>query len=1004
MSSPFIEYFQVQTSSAPFYGERRGPINLTVPKIGADPVRSTMGKVWVAGSTIDIPNDRGSHLRTRRSILTNFYALNNPTDINYVGVKLVKQTEQDRKEDFIKRIYLTNTFLEEGGIEDTNSLGTPRPLNPSQKGKVETRQDFTIMPSVMLPEAAGRVAFGSNPPGVDAPSYWDSHKAWISFVTGTIHNSSFEDHAFDYRSVFKELTLSNISNINLNNNRPFISIEPKYNFSIPPYEGSIADVTSSLLPNLYSFMSEAGSFLDINNSRFKQHIDLAGMIRDTIYQDIITVTNNYSSRQPPSFGGTSRINASKTGERDFGQHFENFANATTQTAFNSAQINQLSNAYKEIVFPSSHLAEFQNTKERETRFPMNIKLEFSTDQQSKVGEMLEKNNLFSYLINNIIFKETSIYDIEKMSYSNNRNIATAPTSSRALVDFYDAIDPTLQPRGRDFRNKLPDLNLQQDLRFLPSIVLGENNDESRKSYYPGLDPTISSTYSVFLDGIADRVEDATRSYEKILKGEKAPSETLFYSLSRKVVGQPGFEQRMWFPVTAKLDKIKYIDTQVKYNTPYRYVLIAWKLVFGNTLDYRYKEVTSERLKEIAENRLLPATPPGRGSIVEDNSTPLGSPELSTFSEPVAGTGELPARQQRTRQQRDEERRRQALASRNAAPVTSAESSPLGLGGPGSAPPSEQPVTSGGPIPLVTSPNPQFPILINPNQRAADLCLFNTTSLKLVAVPVYDSLQDFPEGIRVLDKPPIAPNVNVIPFKGVDDKIQIWLNGAVGDMMLPDIRIYDDELTERNSLTGSDGRINFKSDDAAKSFQIFRITKRPSSYQDFREMREPIIVDTIGADAASYVDTIKSNRKYYYTFRSVDVHGHTSNPSPVYEVELVQDDENVFSLINIIDLDAEPVRQKKKPGRKFIKIEPSFIQLNLNNDELSNFENLADEDVPLYVGEYDKRMSTQNVFGNDTKYKIRLTSKKNGKKIDLNVKFKINYESSTKDFSPFEIIN
>ncbi len=953
---------------------------------------------------------------------------------------MVKQTEQDRKEDFIKRIYLTNTFLEEGGIEDANSLGTPRPLNPSQKGKVETRQDFTIMPSVMLPEAAGRVAFGSNPPGVDAPSYWDSHKAWISFVTGTIHNSSFEDHAFDYRSVFKELTLSNISNINLNNNRPFISIEPKYNFSIPPYEGSIADVTSSLLPNLYSFMSEAGSFLDINNSRFKQHIDLAGMIRDTIYQDIITVTNNYSSRQPPSFGGTSRINASKTGERDFGQHFENFANATTQTAFNSAQINQLSNAYKEIVFPSSHLAEFQNTKERETRFPMNIKLEFSTDQQSKVGEMLEKNNLFSYLINNIIFKETSIYDIEKMSYSNNRNIATAPTSSRALVDFYDAIDPTLQPRGRDFRNKLPDLNLQQDLRFLPSIVLGENNDESRKSYYPGLDPTISSTYSVFLDGIADRVEDATRSYEKILKGEKAPSETLFYSLSRKVVGQPGFEQRMWFPVTAKLDKIKYIDTQVKYNTPYRYVLIAWKLVFGNKLDYRYKEVTSERLKEIAENRLLPPTPPGRGSIVEDNSTPLGSPELSTFSEPAAGTGDgqAPPRAQvdttlsltppttfvggtatattdplpPTRAEVDTEfsltppraevDTEFSLTPRRAEVDT--ESSPLGLGGPGSAPPSEQPVTSGGPIPLVTSPNPQFPILINPNQRAADLCLFNTTSLKLVAVPVYDSLQDFPEGIRVLDKPPIAPNVNVIPFKGVDDKIQIWLNGAVGDMMLPDIRIYDDELTERNSLTGSDGRINFKSDDAAKSFQIFRITKRPSSYQDFREMREPIIVDTIGADAASYVDTIKSNRKYYYTFRSVDVHGHTSNPSPVYEVELVQDDENVFSLINIIDLDAEPVRQKKKPGRKFIKIEPSFIQLNLNNDELSNFENLADEDVPLYVGEYDKRMSTQNVFGNDTKYKIRLTSKKTGKKIDLNVKFKINYESSTKDFSPFEIIN
>jgi len=951
MTSPFIINFQVQTSSAPFYNERDNPINITTVDGERDNVRSTLGKIWYNGLWNDPLYEHPGQLFNNRII---FYTHNGRKHTT-TGIKLVKFDPPDQKKPFINRIYLSSD-LKVGSIED--SLGTPVPIgNPTF---VSTKQDFTIMP------AGGQIYqdYASvTLPNIDPPDYWYDHTAWIDLVTQNIANSTFEDHAIEYNSIRNEKRFSQTAGSNSPGDKPFISIDPSYNFNISRYEENIVDVTASLLPNLYTYLSETGSFLDTSNSRFKQHIELAGMIEDSVYQDILRLSRNRSARNPPSRGGRSIINARKVGERDYGQHFENFAEAITQTSFGSRQVQQLANVYKEIIFPASQFRELQNTQEIEKQFPMNIKIEFSTDISPRyiVGRTRQKN-LYSYLINNIIFKEPGAYDIEKTSYKNMSDIDSRVTSSRAFIDFDYIMDEGVYSERKEVTERMGaprgDYELQQNLQFLSSIILGKNDDESALGYYPGHARFYDR--KDFVDIIKLYVNRQTRTYKEMLKGDKAYSETLFYSLSRKVLGQTGYEQRIWFPNITP-DNIKYIDTQVKYNTPYRYVLLAWKLVIGNKLDYRLKDVTSDALMRQA------AQPPPPRTSTGPSRLPAMPPGANPPPDVFGGGGAAPPSGQ---------------------PVTSAESSPFEVFG--------ETVT--------TSPNPQFPILINPNQRAADICLFNETSMKLVAVPIYDSLQDFPEGIRVLDKPPIAPNVNIIPYKGVPDKIQIWLNGAVGDEILPDIRIYENELEERNSLLDSNGMINFNSDDAAKTFQVFRISKKPSSYGDFREMREPIVVDTVGADASGYIDTIRPNRKYYYTFRSVDVHGHTSNPSPVYEVELVQDGENVFSIIRIVDMDEEPEKQKFKPGRKFIKIAPSFNQMNLDNAELSKFEELEDARVPLSVTQYDKKMAAQSIFGTDTKYKIRLTSKKTGKKIDLNVKFKINYRSSVEDFEIFEIIN
>ena len=54
----------------------------------------------------------------------------------------------------------------------------------------------------------------------------------------------------------------------------------------------------------------------------------------------------------------------------------------------------------------------------------------------------------------------------------------------------------------------------------------------------------------------------------------------------------------------------------------------------------------------------------------------------------------------------------------------------------------------------------------------------------------------------------------------------------------------------------------------------------------------------------FEESVLPNTKYYYTFRSVDVHGHMSNPTPIYQVELIDADGAIYPLVNIYEMNSE----------------------------------------------------------------------------------------------------
>ena len=129
-------------------------------------------------------------------------------------------------------------------------------------------------------------------------------------------------------------------------------------------------------------------------------------------------------------------------------------------------------------------------------------------------------------------------------------------------------------------------------------------------------------------------------------------------------------------------------------------------------------------------------------------------------------------------------------------------------------------------------------------------------------------------------------------------------------------------------------------------------------------------------------------------RSADIHGHLSYPSPVYKVQMVNDSGAIYPLIEVVELSPprEP-KMKMKEFKKFMQLVPKlahkmvdYAQSGLLDSEGSLLRSPEGFDNSINLGVVEPKL-----FGKDTagrKFKIRLTSKQTGKKIDLNVTFKV----------------
>lgn len=287
-------------------------------------------------------------------------------------------------------------------------------------------------------------------------------------------------------------------------------------------------------------------------------------------------------------------------------------------------------------------------------------------------------------------------------------------------------------------------------------------------------------------------------------------------------------------------------------------------------------------------------------------------------------------------------------------------------------------------------------------------------------PVVEMPYSAPMITCIQDDLPLPPNIQFVPFMGINNKLLVLLNSNTGVYHARPVVVLEKDLeklvdifanqkgvvyttqTLNNLLNTAPPRameaaLAYEADDPVKKYEIFRMTELPTSYRDFANGLNPIATPTgnisIGKDstAASYIDTISPNIKYYYCARAVDMHDNFSNPSFVYEIQLVDNEGQVYIISKTIAFESQIKRSNTKAGRRFVYIEPALHQLTLGGPSTwggllpSPLDTITADDIPQdeILGQYHGG-PTDSLWGKT--FRLRFTSKKTSRKFDLNITF------------------
>ena len=420
-------------------------------------------------------------------------------------------------------------------------------------------------------------------------------------------------------------------------------------------------------------------------------------------------------------------------------------------------------------------------------------------------------------------------------------------------------------------------------------------------YGPGCSegPTVSTAggFKELIMAFEKVINQNSRSYFEMINGKLAYCETLAYKVDKYRVHDNDIStsdddvlgdliQSFYFPNIRALDKIKYVDTQVKYGVKYKYVVYAYNLVIGN--QYCYENI------------------------------PLG-PSDKDGSRPLPWTHPFYAHQ--------------------------------------------------------------------------------FVSAKIIETPYYEF-----ETAQVRDLPPVFPEIETVPFKGINNKIRFLMQTQnVKYAFNPDqgsvkLWINEDEDKPRYRLQREfqqrpTGPIVFGSDDTEITFEIYRMTQKPTTYTDFaphlHATVEGILPTGQRAVNLGFDDDIKPNTKYYYTFRCIDYHEGLSIPSPIYHVEIVDDNGRMFPVTGVYYISNHiDISKIAKPFRKYLQIGAAFAQKIIKPSAVpANLQPSVEPPAGL-LGTSDSIAAENSVWsatGNKKVFKIRLTSKSTSKKLDLNVR-------------------
>lgn len=625
-------------------------------------------------------------------------------------------------------------------------------------------------------------------------------------------------------------------------------IDFNYNYYVKEYEKNIVSLSERDLPNFYIFESEMDKE---QTTELSKMITLGGIM--DIKEASLSMPSKVATARSAnsSYFGSYALKASRARQKQEEQ------NAVRES------IQYVNDRHFNLIVPMDNVQILEKYYNKKVMFPMYVDLSFSTDRTTVVSNILSDCRLDKTFIKNIIFGETAsskqfVEDLEtSIQEKTDQGSSVLTKGSNASINNRRTWDIT------DWLDSI-DEGMLSDKVLKNGTILYNDTSSSNEDNTKIMRNLLRV---VFAGKLKKLIKSKYRSFEDIMDGKLAYSETILYRIEKRLADNQGNAigdviQNFYVSNSNLIDTLKFIDIQVKYNTRYRYDIFAFQLVIGNKYMYTNLEATD--------------------------------------TDAVIGLRYAP-------------------------------------------------------------------------------------SILVVEVPYFSHAN------IVLDSPPVRPDVEIVPYKDIDNQILLLFNGNVGEYKEMPIAITEEDrkkIAEYRAIKKipSDKPFTFRSDDHASIYQIYRTTEEPKDYFDFANKLMIAVQTDVSpltaqsATSAAYKDKIKPNTKYWYMFRSVDNHGHLSQPSNVFQVEMVNNHGTIYPIVQDYEFKRQQNKKPSKLMRRYLYIAPTMMQSLIDEEKskIVGLESAKDVDVNKVS------LGLEDVGVWNKTYKIRITSKKTGKKIDINV--------------------
>tara|TARA_R100000664_G_scaffold32871_1_gene48571 strand:+ start:1190 stop:3817 length:2628 start_codon:yes stop_codon:yes gene_type:complete len=277
---------------------------------------------------------------------------------------------------------------------------------------------------------------------------------------------------------------------------------------------------------------------------------------------------------------------------------------------------------------------------------------------------------------------------------------------------------------------------------------------------------------------------------------------------------------------------------------------------------------------------------------------------------------------------------------------------------------------------------------------ADYMMKYQPVMKIIEVPLYSKT------LRVLDNP--GNKLQTIPYQIDDDSQRIGFkfdyeffteNNTIMSAVTTADQNYINNYLHANDLT-PESILENETVANPRTVEVFRLERMPSLITDFEDSLLTTIDlsmqnDNINTNRETYYeDAVVTNQKYYYLFRALNQQGTISHLSEIYEAQLVNDggyNYAVFNVINEKELQQHSnIDNTFNSFKKIFQLQPNIGQITLQTNNADFEQEASSQMANVSVGNSDDLIW-------DKTFKIRLSSKKTGRKIDLNVTYKLNSE-------------